>query len=176
MNRYGEGRSLKDNDLQFHFRVSESAARNIIVQCALDARFLRSCNIMDYSLLVGVHDVEIRHDWSRKEYPHIYDENDDETRSIERSGSATLRHAHISSVSGVYSRGVPATNIVGPGVFHFGIVDVLQRWNWTKRFEQVFKIIFRCHCADYLELSAVEPEFYATRFLKMVRRVFNDKE
>ena len=38
-----------------HLQVSTTAARSLLRQVCYDARFLRSCNIMDYSLLLGIH-------------------------------------------------------------------------------------------------------------------------
>ena len=40
-----------------HLQVSTTAARSLLRQVCYDARFLRSCNIMDYSLLLGIHHV-----------------------------------------------------------------------------------------------------------------------
>jgi 1-phosphatidylinositol-4-phosphate 5-kinase len=49
---------LKDNDIKYKIRLSLDHTVNLLRQIRLDAEFLYSCGIMDYSLLVGVHNTE----------------------------------------------------------------------------------------------------------------------
>jgi hypothetical protein len=49
---------LKDNDLKFKIRLPFDIAVNVIEQLRCDAEFLSSLGIMDYSLLLGVHNTE----------------------------------------------------------------------------------------------------------------------
>eukprot|EP00808_Paulinella_micropora_P012979 g39977.t1 len=68
--------------------------------------------------------------------------------------------------------GLPARVVYGPGIYHFGIIDMLQQWDLHKKGEQWFKWAFRCHCSDWEDLSAVEPDWYFERFLRMlIRRI-----
>ncbi len=48
-------RVLKDSDLHRQLRLSPEARERLIEQSELDARFLCSMGIMDYSLLMGIH-------------------------------------------------------------------------------------------------------------------------
>lgn len=36
--------------------------------------------------------------------------------------------------------GIRAAIVEGPGMFYFGIIDVLQEWNWSKKLERFFKV------------------------------------
>jgi len=87
------------------------------------------------------------------------------------SNSAHTMSAPIESVPGD-EVGIAASVIVGPGIYHIGIIDVLQQWNWRKRLEQWAKIFFKCHCNDYKDLSVVEPRYYSKRFIGMVEKLF----
>jgi hypothetical protein len=49
---------LKDNDLKYKFRLPKHVARQVQAQLENDAHFLHSIDVMDYSLLVGVHNTE----------------------------------------------------------------------------------------------------------------------
>ena len=49
---------LKDSDLHRQLRLDAETGARLIRQCELDARFLCSMGIMDYSLLLGIHHTE----------------------------------------------------------------------------------------------------------------------
>lgn len=49
---------LKDNDLKFKIRLPLETAVDVLKQLRKDAEFLASLGIMDYSLLLGVHNTE----------------------------------------------------------------------------------------------------------------------
>eukprot|EP00599_Poterioochromonas_sp_BG-1_P003773 CAMPEP_0173153928 /NCGR_PEP_ID=MMETSP1105-20130129/13163_1 /TAXON_ID=2985 /ORGANISM="Ochromonas sp., Strain BG-1" /LENGTH=797 /DNA_ID=CAMNT_0014069979 /DNA_START=811 /DNA_END=3207 /DNA_ORIENTATION=+ len=49
---------LKDNDIKYKIRLSLENTVNLLRQIRLDAELLYSLGIMDYSLLVGVHNTE----------------------------------------------------------------------------------------------------------------------
>lgn len=49
---------LKDNDVKSPFRLAPKMVTLMIQQLRKDAKFLSSIGIMDYSLLVGVHNTE----------------------------------------------------------------------------------------------------------------------
>jgi hypothetical protein len=46
---------LKDLDLQQQFKLDQSAARRVHEQLDADTRLLLSVRVMDYSMLLGVH-------------------------------------------------------------------------------------------------------------------------
>ena len=53
--KVGEPATRKDNDLTKKLKLPPSAAAALRHQCSMDAELLRSLNVMDYSLLLGVH-------------------------------------------------------------------------------------------------------------------------
>lgn len=53
-------------------------------------------------------------------------------------------------------------------VLYFGIIDILQNYNFTKRVEHAYKA---CHF-DAISISAVEPKLYAKRFQSFIRQIF----
>jgi len=66
-----------------------------------------------------------------------------------------------------------STKITLEGEYVFGIIDILQEWNWKKRGEQLLKRIFWGHWREYKKLSAVEPEYYSRRFALRVLGSFH---
>ena len=54
--------------------------------------------------------------------------------------------------------------------YYFGIVDILQQYNWKKKAEHVWKT--KVQCQDKHGLSAVNEKEYADRFLQGMDKVF----
>jgi len=70
--------------------------------------------------------------------------------------------------------GVQARVTEGPGIYFMGIIDMLQEWNFSKRFEHFIKTkILR---KNSKEISAVEPNWYQKRFMKRMREIIKDKD
>lgn len=53
-------------------------------------------------------------------------------------------------------------------VLYFGIIDILQEYNLTKRAEHAWKSL-KC---DPLSISSVEPNLYSRRFISFLEKVF----
>ena len=53
-------------------------------------------------------------------------------------------------------------------VLHFGIIDILQDYDITKRLEHAYKSLQ----FDSLSISAVDPKLYAKRFQDFICRIF----
>jgi hypothetical protein len=55
---------MKDNDLKYKIRLPRHVAKRLVTQLENDAHFLHDIGVMDYSLLVGVHNTkyEVRGD------------------------------------------------------------------------------------------------------------------
>lgn len=56
--------------------------------------------------------------------------------------------------------------ITGKRVYHIAIIDYLQKWNFSKKFERFTKTILLGK--DAPTLSAIEPDAYAARFKSFV--------
>ena len=51
--------------------------------------------------------------------------------------------------------------VEGPGAYHMGLVDILQKWDWNKKAERCFKTTVLRKNKD--GLSAIEPFVYQRR-------------
>ena len=59
----------------------------------------------------------------------------------------------------------------GGKIYHISIIDYLQTWTFEKKIERASKILLRGVDGD--QLSAIEPDEYATRFMHfMEKKVF----
>lgn len=60
----------------------------------------------------------------------------------------------------------------GDKIYHIAVIDYIQEWNLKKKVERFYKTKIRG--LDAKELSAIEPEQYADRFLNFMEvKVFN---
>jgi len=260
---------LKDQDFHKQIRLHRDVALESIEQIHHDVEFLKKQNIMDYSLLVGIHNCtqqntdgrhcngleyepieewmkidknnkssdgattpttttttkalplqdvvadngtdhenqgqgapdspSIKHDINtptKKENiffaPQITPPESEDTKSNRTSQTS---HTKGLSVNDTIARPQPLTSaqsplfptspsslteqgprplrarvIMGPGIYHLGIIDMLQTWDWRKKGEQwLYRILG--HWSDYKEMSAVEPNWYGDRFMGMLERV-----
>ncbi len=56
----------------------------------------------------------------------------------------------------------------GTWIYHVSIIDYLQKWNFDKKAEAFAKKWFLGKNAK--GISAVEPDYYATRYLSFMKR------
>ena len=106
--------ALKDNDFiarKETVEVGEEAREIICKQLRKDADFFAAHNVIDYSLLLGVHDKRI----SSENSSSSSEENTGEARSF--------------------------PSVDGTCVYYIGIIDILCQYNTVKRLENFFKSI-----------------------------------
>lgn len=130
---------LKDNDVRGErIHIGDASLRELRVQLTKDSTFLSSLNIMDYSLLIGVKlaDYAVERD-------HMHDIPGD---------------PYGTQADG----GIRATIVQGPGKYYIGIIDILQKWNFSKKTERFFKTTFLG--ADHNGLSSCSSDMYQKRF------------
>ncbi|CAK4081290.1 unnamed protein product [Aphanomyces euteiches] len=132
---------LKDSDLTQKLKLETSVAVTLYRQLEADSNLLCQYGIMDYSLLMGIHDVEF---------------------SVEVMDYGSRRHLLPSQTMPPRSGRRDANTVVGPAYYHLGIIDILQTWTFEKRMERFLKIHLRRVDGD--GLSAIEPEKYKKRF------------
>lgn len=73
-------------------------------------------------------------------------------------------------IGGGISHFIPSRNgEVYEVVLYFGIIDILQDYDITKKLEHAYKSTFQ---ADPSSISAVDPMLYSTRFRDLVGRIF----
>lgn len=73
---------LKDNDLKYKIRLPMDKAAALLAQLRKDADFLYSIDVMDYSLLVGVHNTEYDVTETRSRSPSRASSNEEDEDSI----------------------------------------------------------------------------------------------
>ncbi|XP_017692513.1 PREDICTED: phosphatidylinositol 4-phosphate 5-kinase type-1 gamma isoform X2 [Lepidothrix coronata] len=140
-----------------------------------DCLVLESFKIMDYSLLLGVHNIDQQEREQLAEGAHS---TSDEKRPV---GQKALYSTAMESIQGGAARGeaidtddtmggIPAVNGKGERLLlHVGIIDILQSYRFIKKLEHTWKALV--HDGD--TVSVHRPSFYAERFFKfMTNTVF----
>ncbi|KAG8454473.1 hypothetical protein GDO86_000915, partial [Hymenochirus boettgeri] len=140
-----------------------------------DCLVLESFKIMDYSLLLGIHNLELQEREKQTEGAHS---QSDEKRPV---GQKALYSTAMESIQGGAARGesidtddtmggIPAVNGKGERLLlYIGIIDILQSYRFIKKLEHTWKALV--HDGD--TVSVHRPSFYADRFFKfMTNTVF----
>ncbi|XP_038135256.1 phosphatidylinositol 4-phosphate 5-kinase type-1 alpha-like isoform X2 [Cyprinodon tularosa] len=136
-----------------------------------DCLLLQSFKIMDYSLLVGVHNIDQA---SREQDREAEAEGAGAQRrpQIQKSLYSTAIEAIQAESGGVEPEertgGIPARNSKGERLLvYIGIIDILQSYRLVKRLEHSWKALV--HDGD--TVSVHRPSFYAERFQKFMCNV-----
>ncbi|XP_067872596.1 phosphatidylinositol 4-phosphate 5-kinase type-1 gamma-like isoform X8 [Heterodontus francisci] len=135
-----------------------------------DCLVLESFKIMDYSLLLGVHNLDQA---ERERQSEGSLSTSDEKRPIAQKA---LYSTAMESIQGGTSRGesidtddtmggIPAINCKGERLLlYIGIIDILQSYRLIKKLEHTWKALV--HDGD--TVSVHRPNFYAERFFKFM--------
>eukprot|EP01041_Mallomonas_annulata_P000655 gene656-1267_t len=162
-NECAAGSVQKDQNLMkservFHFGEHYEAFRKTLSE---DSQFLASRNVMDYSLLVGIHDGKSSTQGSRHQGVQLSEQPGTYSRYSSIATDATDGSGCGSGGGGgsvsknIWRRchnGFPSAKSDGKEVYFFGIIDILQAYNTKKK------------------ISAVDPDFYARRFTEFIMR------
>ncbi|KAM4708100.1 phosphatidylinositol 4-phosphate 5-kinase type-1 gamma isoform 2-T2 [Discoglossus pictus] len=135
-----------------------------------DCLVLESFKIMDYSLLLGVHNMEQQ---ERERQTEGAQSQADEKRPVAQKA---LYSTAMESIQGGAARGesidtddtmggIPAVNGKGERLLlYIGIIDILQSYRLIKKLEHTWKALV--HDGD--TVSVHRPSFYADRFFKFM--------
>lgn len=178
------GRNLKlDNDLKELLVMEPDMADFMERQITKDCEFLRSVNIMDYSLLLGAHEMEPN--WENDEPSTggnflsslrrgFFSRQGSQTNHPDTDTSLSFeerqKHYDQDSVNRYvplhkrFLGGIPTSD--RNKVLFIGIIDILQSWNLSKRLENFYKT--RVLMRDPAGISCIAPELYAKRFKSRV--------
>ncbi|CAL0321570.1 unnamed protein product [Lupinus luteus] len=181
---------LKDLDLNFIFQLQRTWFQEFRRQIDRDCELLEQEGIMDYSLLVGIHFRDISTDGDLIPSGSQTPGGDSEaTLCISRADVDQLlldpsRWANIklglnmpAKVERTVRRSDCELQLVGEpiGEFYevvlfFGIIDILQDYDISKKLEHAYKSIQY----DPTSISAVDPRQYSKRFRDFIFRVFSE--
>lgn len=148
------GKDLNFIESKLKFVITQGEYRELVDQLRKDVDFLASQNIIDYSLLIGIHDKSISKDPanspSRK--PNV-------TFKIQ---DTIVSHQTIQAVDNEgIRRNLNTFETCDRKVkIYCGIIDIFTVFNMRKKSEYVLK---RCFLGQ--GVSCVPPKFYAERFL-----------
>ncbi|KAI4881710.1 hypothetical protein NFI96_031361, partial [Prochilodus magdalenae] len=134
-----------------------------------DCLVLESFKIMDYSLLLGVHNLD--HAVREQQMEGCQSSSDEKKPAAQRALYSTAMEsiqggAAIDSIDTEDTMGgIPAVNGKGERLLLFvGIIDILQSYRLIKKLEHTWKALV--HDGD--TVSVHRPNFYADRFFKFM--------
>lgn len=138
--------------------VGRRKKQALMTQLARDVDLLCRCNVLDYSLLVGVADMN----------------ESSKTKASSRRRIIPLQWidfplpyygAGRTKVDGGILSSIQGTRKGKDVMYYLGVIDFLQPWTVKKRFERDLKGLAGY---DKKGISCVAPVYYAARFLKFV--------
>ncbi|CAL9183791.1 unnamed protein product [Musa hybrid cultivar] len=191
--------TLKDLDLNYIFRLHRSWYLELLEQIKRDCEFLEAEGIMDYSLLLGCHFCDdVSASWagsspcsaSTKPYRKSYSFQDRAAWSKLQLSKSTHQDMDLSmggrkpfiglglnmparAEHTTRSELMPTLNgKIHDVILYFGIIDVLQDYDITKKLEHAYKSLQ----VDPNSISAVDPKLYSRRFQEFIRRIFMEDD
>jgi len=192
--------TFKDNDfVEIHpggITLDERTYEWLTSNMDRDCQILESFEIMDYSLLLAIHNLDKQPKPPNSALLEAYYEakmNQNEAAQLNATDSQLnvnlMMQMNRSSRGGASSSGssnaattatyltnlnaVPALSGKNERLLlFFGIIDILQSYRLKKRLEHTFKAMFH----DGNAISVTDPKFYKRRFLDFLRtKVFHKK-
>ncbi|XP_042416044.1 phosphatidylinositol 4-phosphate 5-kinase 6-like isoform X1 [Zingiber officinale] len=175
-----ENTTLKDLDLNFIFRLQKSWFQEFHKQVDRDCELLEQERIMDYSLLVGVHFSETSVSQENEATPRLSRADMDQLPCDATQWESTKLGANMpAKVESIVRKNDPESflNFEPTGEFHdvvlyFGIIDILQDYDISKKLEHAYKSFQY----DPTSISAVDPRQYSKRFRDFIYKVFVEED
>eukprot|EP00475_Leptophrys_vorax_P005698 TRINITY_DN13438_c0_g1_i2.p2 TRINITY_DN13438_c0_g1~~TRINITY_DN13438_c0_g1_i2.p2 ORF type:complete len:671 (-),score=154.90 TRINITY_DN13438_c0_g1_i2:340-2352(-) len=167
--RPGKVPILKDIDFKENNRLlflENGAFLSLKLQLETDTAFLEENNIIDYSILVGIHFMTAE-EFARSQKVEEQKLVDRFTGEVEPN---PFRSKFQQTMGGIWARSLEGRPLVE--TYYFGIIDVLQKYDLRKAVEGTVKS-FRY---DREKLSAVNPNLYARRFNEFLCNCFASTE
>ncbi|XP_019165723.1 PREDICTED: phosphatidylinositol 4-phosphate 5-kinase 4-like [Ipomoea nil] len=175
--------TLKDLDLNYIFRLQKEWFEEFRKQVDRDCEFLEQERIMDYSLLVGIHfrelgnagDQTVVENGEGSEPESSQADMDPLPQDPTCSGDMKLGIGMPARVEKTERRNDPEPQLVGEptGEYHdvvlfFGIIDILQDYDISKKLEHAYKSFQH----DSNSISAINPKAYSRRFRDYIFKAF----
>lgn len=124
-------------------------------------------HIMDYSLLIGIHEMESER--AGRRHTSVTMTQDYMTKVA--ADALAPEHPAVPGFTTLWTdycggvRSLDAEGHAAGQVYFMGIIDILQRYNARKRAEHYFKSLTN----NGSQISAVDPASYARRFVQFLR-------
>ncbi|KAI1712089.1 phosphatidylinositol-4-phosphate 5-Kinase domain-containing protein [Ditylenchus destructor] len=169
--------TLKDLDFNIEFKngiILDAHTHDILMNIIQrDCLVLESFKIMDYSLLMGVHNIDLEVADCCEDGDQQCGTSDCEEQAKKEFSAASKNETwkslqlDFNTSRGPYEEGgVPARNAKGERLLIFlGIIDILQSYRLFKKLEHTWKSVLH----DGESISVTNPTFYASRFQGYVR-------
>ncbi|XP_071743962.1 phosphatidylinositol 5-phosphate 4-kinase type-2 alpha [Lepeophtheirus salmonis] len=176
--------TFKDNDFLsdgVKIHIGDEAKNLLLETLTADVDFLTKLHIMDYSLLLGVHDCELAEQELEEaellaQGPEVIDPEDEEYDSGGSGGAAlTPPDSPLAPGRVIYSNGRinPEKDIYAiPSrastreIYFLAVVDILTHYGVKKQAAKAAKTVKYGSSVD--GISTVEPDQYAKRFLNFI--------
>ena len=164
----------------------------IITQLEKDVQFLEEIGSNDYSLLLGIHNIQNKarasvpfpvgfrknhiNDYSLKNNFNSYTNKFKNSKTISLDKDSDLfedkdNKQLFKELYDCEDRGIISSN--GEKIYYFGIIDILTEYGIVKKAEHFCKMIR--YCSE--NMSCIPPKKYKERFINyMINNVFDDKE
>jgi len=128
--------------------VGQYTKARLLKQIEEDTKFLSLHNILDYSLLVGIHFGD-----------NIDNGSEEDDVCIKKSYSSIFQ----ANWGGI------RTNLQPEVYFFVGIIDILTQWDVSKKGEYGYKTLVLAQ--DKTQLSAISPKKYHQRFMEYLAKI-----
>jgi len=178
--------TFKDNDFLndgVKICIGEEAKAKLIETLAADVAFLTKQSIMDYSLLLGVHNVDAAADEDRADggLGEVNSEEDEEEYDSGGSGVALTPPDSPSPLDGAQAPqerpkgridpekdiyAIPSRSTENREIYFLAVVDILTHYGMKKQAAKVAKTVK--YGSGVEGISTVEPEQYAARFIEFI--------
>ncbi|XP_002732674.1 phosphatidylinositol 5-phosphate 4-kinase type-2 alpha-like [Saccoglossus kowalevskii] len=185
--------TFKDNDFvdkNHKIYIGKEGKEELLAQLKIDVVFLSELKLMDYSLLVGIHDIEKAEQEYQEEMEVESNGVGDSGDQDDDSGSNTAftppdSPQPASATMSTFQQQLPVlpgqfdseTDIFAiksspeaprKEIYFMALIDILTHWGAKKRAAQAAKTVK--HGAG-AEISTVKPEQYSRRFMEFIGKV-----
>ena len=165
--------TYKDNDFRAPLIFHDEEGRRISNQLLKDSIFLKSHNIMDYSLIVGI--VKIQQ--VRKQYDTyktaIKRVRQNELLKSRQASMSSIKQDNQEQCENIKCPGLNPAVYESDGAYYIGIIDMLTEYSLSRKLQYYFKSMLRIN--DRHGVSSIPPEEYQKRFERRVihRIIYN---
>ncbi|CCW60708.1 unnamed protein product [Phytomonas sp. EM1] len=153
----------KDLDIHNPIHIGAERRRLLIEQLKKDCDFLKYSNIMDYSLLLGIHILPPTGRPVGSGPAPVYGGLGTSRKSsfLEHSSSAVDGRCFTADEGGILSNEVLGLR---QEIYYLGIIDILQEYDVSKQIETMAKGLIH----DSKRISCITPFAYASRFFSFI--------